>query len=105
MTLSPHSPSARMERLLYVANRSTAQIIIKMGRGMFLPVFFFAISKLLSLFFAIPLFTPAHAEQIREGHKEKRRHSHPVRECQNSFRADKADQPAVILFPWQKALR
>ncbi len=35
--------------------------------------FFFDISTLLSLLFAIPLFTPAHAKQIQNGKQEKRR--------------------------------
>ena len=62
-----------MERLKYMANRSTAQIRMRMGRGMFLLVFFFAIGTLLSLLFIISLFAPAHAKQIQNNKQEKRR--------------------------------
>jgi len=48
-----------------MANSRTAQIRIRMGRGMFLFVFFFAIGTLLSLLFGVTLFMPAHAEQIQ----------------------------------------
>jgi hypothetical protein len=67
ITLSPHIASARVLTLVYMAYSSTAQIRMRMGIGMFLLAFFFAISVLLSLLFAISLFAPAHAEQIQDG--------------------------------------
>jgi hypothetical protein len=44
MMESPHIASASVERLKYMANSNTAQIMMRMGRGMFLLVFVFAMN-------------------------------------------------------------